>query len=245
MSGVALVTGGGRGLGGAIAMELAASGFDIALNYHRSEQNAVELSQRIAERHGSRVSLHQADIRDYSEVKRMVGAETSNGGSIDVLVNNAGIRRDQLFAFQDTESFWEVMFANLGGTINCCRAVLPAMLQRRNGIIVNISSISGRRGVAGQTAYGASKAAIEGFTRSLSKEVGPHGISVVAVAPGLLETDMARDLPERVIQSYISGSPARRLGRADEVAKMVACLALGMAGLSQGQTIVLDGGTTA
>lgn len=245
MNRVALVTGGGRGLGRATAHRLAEGGFDVAIHCRESVDEAKELSETLKRKFQIEAQHYQADITDSEQVKALVSGVVADFGAIDVLVNNAGIRDDALFLLQSTDAMWHVMHTNFGSVVNCSKAVLPQMLLQRSGTIINISSISGRRGVAGQTAYSSSKAAIEGFSRSLTKEVGSRGISVVCVAPGLLSTDMAHGLPQDIVDRYIAATPSRRLGTSDEVAEVIYSLSTVSGILCQGQVIVMDGGTTA
>lgn len=244
MSPVALVTGAGRGLGRACAVRLARGGFNVAINCHSSVSNATELSSNLEEEFGIRCRYYAADVANSDEVSNMVKLVLDEFGSIDVLVNNAGIRKDGAFLFQKASVLWDVMKTNYGGTINCSKSVLPSMLTQRSGVIINVTSISGSRGVAGQTAYSSSKAAIEGFSRSLSKEVGPRGIAVACVAPGLLGTDMTEDLPADVVERFVGSTAIRRLGTTEEIAEMVFALSNGLAAMCQGQVIVMDGGAS-
>lgn len=243
-AGVALVTGGATGLGAAIVHRLARAGYDIALCYHTSKDRAADVAAEVRRTADVRcVELH-ADVSSFPATREMIRQAIDAFGQIDVVVNNAGIRHDQMLALQPLEALWAVMSTNFGGVVNVSKAVCTHMMARRSGRIVNITSISGRRGVAGQTAYSSSKAAIEGFTRSFAKESGPLGVTMACVAPGLLATDMAHGLSEQFVERYLSSSPLPRLGTAEEVAEAVAqVIALGP--LAQGQVFVVDGGVTA
>ncbi len=235
----ALVTGGTRGIGRAIAARLADEGARVFLtgtDAARAEAAAAELDGG-----RGRVSGIGLDLRDPDSVARGVAAARADG-SLEVLVNNAGISRDGLLARQSADDWREVMATNLDGLHACCRAAVRPMMRARYGRIVNLSSIVGLRGNAGQTAYAASKAGIVGFTRALAKELARRNITVNAVAPGLVETDMTRALPEAGREAMRSAIPLARPGSPEEVAAAVVFLASPEASYITGAVLEVTGG---
>lgn len=238
---VALVTGAARGLGRAIALELATAGAKVVVNYAGSEGKAAEVVEKIRAAGGEAFAV-QADVSQAEDVERLVKATLEGFGRIDILVNNAGIARDNLL-LRMKEGDWDaVLDTNLKGVYLCTKAVSKGMLKQRFGVIVNISSVVGISGNAGQANYAAAKAGVIGFTKSMAKELAPRGIRVNAVAPGYIATDMTDILPEEVKNEMISHIPLGRVGKPEDVAKAVLFLASPSAGYMTGQTLVVDGG---
>ncbi len=238
---VALVTGAARGLGRAIALELATAGAKVVVNYAGSEGKAAEVVEKIRAAGGEAFAV-QADVSQAEDVERLVKATLEGFGRIDILVNNAGIARDNLL-LRMKEGDWDaVLDTNLKGVYLCTKAVSKGMLKQRFGVIVNISSVVGISGNAGQANYAAAKAGVIGFTKSMAKELAPRGIRVNAVAPGYIATDMTDILPEEVKNEIISHIPLGRVGKPEDVAKTVLFLASPSAGYMTGQTLVVDGG---
>ncbi len=216
----AIVTGAGRGIGRAIAKELAATGANIVVNYVTSADAAQELAKEITEL-GLKALVIQADVTDYEQVAEMVKRTVQTFGQIDILVNNAGITRDKTLKNMTRDHWDEVINVNLGSTFNCTKQVLPFMLERKYGRIVNISSFVAQGGNVGQSNYAATKAGIIGFTKSVALEVSRHGITVNAVCPGFTETDMLLAVPENIRQRILDKIPMGRFGKPEEIAACV------------------------
>jgi 3-oxoacyl-[acyl-carrier protein] reductase len=240
---VAIVTGGGRGIGHAVALRLANEGADVAISY-RANDEAAENAAEEARAAGVRCEIFKGDIASPDDVGTLVKGVNGAFGRIDILVNNAGLTRDNLLMRMKEEEFDEVMNTNLKGTYLCTRAVLRTMIRARWGRIVNISSVVGLVGNAGQANYAASKAGMIGFTKSVAREVAQRGITANVVAPGYVETELTGSLPEEVKDQIRSQVPAGRFGEAREVAEVVAFLAGEGAGYLTGQTVAVDGGMT-
>ena len=238
---VALVTGASRGIGRAIALALAAQGADVAVNYAGSEAAAKEVAAEI-EAMGRKAFVIQADIASTEASTSMVDAVVKEFGRIDVLVNNAGITRDGLLMRMKEEDWDAVITTNLKGVFNCTKAAIKYMMKQRSGNIVNISSIVGVMGNAGQANYCAAKAGVIGFTKATAKEVAARGIRVNAIAPGFIKTDMTSVLPEKVVEAMLAGIPLNRLGETEDIAKAVLFLASSDANYITGQTLHVDGG---
>jgi 3-oxoacyl-[acyl-carrier protein] reductase len=240
---VAIVTGGGRGIGRAIAYRLAAEGANLAISY-RSNDAAAEETAKAVRMAGVKYELFKADVASPEDVEALFKGVSDAFGRVDILINNAGITRDNLMMRMKEDEFDEVLRTNLKGTYLCTRAALRPMVRARWGRIVNVSSVVGLVGNAGQANYAASKAGIVGFTKSVAREVAQRGITVNAVAPGYVETELTGSLPEDV-QDQIRGQvPMGRFGEAEEVAEVVAFLAGEGAAYVTGQTIAVDGGMT-
>lgn len=236
---VALVTGASRGIGKEIALLLARNGADVAINFRSREREAEEVKEA-AIKSGRRAITVKASVSDVHEVESMVKTVNEELGKIDILVNNAGIVRDKLLVNMSDSDLLEVIQTNLIGAINCARSVIFSMMRRKSGRIVNIASLSGITGFAGQTNYSAAKGGLIAFTKSLAKEVALLGIRVNAVAPGFIETDMLENLQKKdEIMKYI---PLGRFGRPEEVAEAVLYLVSDRSDYLTGQVIKVDGG---
>jgi len=216
----AIVTGAGRGIGRAIAQDLAEVGANIVINYVTSAEAAHELAQEV-ERLGAKALVVRADAADYDQVSEMIKQTIQTFGQIDILVNNAGITRDRTLKNMTRENWDDVVRVNLGSVFNCTRQVLPFMLERKSGKIVNISSFVAQGGNVGQSNYAATKAGIIGFTKSVALEVSHYGITVNAVCPGFTETDMLTAVPEKIRQRILDKIPMGRFGKSEEIAACV------------------------
>ncbi len=237
----ALVTGAARGIGRATAAAFAAAGADVAINYQRSREAAEALADELCG-HGVKTALVQGDVADADQVRAMIDLAEEALGPISILVNNAGITRDGLTMRMSDEDFDAVIATNLRGAFLCSKAVARGMMKARSGSIINVSSVIGRRGNAGQANYAAAKAGLIGFTKTLARELGPRGVRVNAVAPGYVITDMTAELPENMKEQILSSTPLGRLATPDEVASVIAFLASPAAGYITGATVPVDGG---
>lgn len=238
---VALITGATRGIGKQIAITLANSGFDIAINY-RKENKDLEDTKKEIEEAGRKCLAVQGDVSNYEDCERFIKEAIEEFGKIDVLVNNAGITKDNLLMRMKKEDFEDVLNVNLVGTFNVTKNVIPYMMKARSGRIINISSVVGIVGNAGQTNYSASKAGIIGFTKSLAKEVASRNILVNAVAPGFIETNMTDVLKDEIKENIAKSIPLKRMGKAEDVANVVKFLASKESSYITGQVINVDGG---
>lgn len=241
---VALVTGSGRGIGLACAQTLAAAGHDVCLNCssESSLERTTQAAEQIAADYGVRTLVIVANVADTDAAKALADETVAGLGSIDVLVNNAGITRDGLIARMGEDDFDAVIDVNLKGTFNCCKAAAKYMMKQRSGAIVNMSSIVGIAGNAGQANYAASKAGVIGLTKSLAKELARRNVRVNAVAPGFIATDMTDALNDQQKEAITSQIGLGRLGQAADVADLVAFLASPAASYITGQVISIDGG---
>ncbi len=241
MSKVAVITGASRGIGRAIALKLAEEGFTIIINY-RSNQEASDAVLKEIENNGGKAKAFQCDVSQFDQVADFIKVVKDEFGSIDLLVNNAGITKDTLLMRMDEKAFDDVIAVNLKGTFNCTKHVSRIMLKQRTGKIVNITSVVGLIGNIGQTNYTASKAGVIGFTKACAKEFALRGITVNAIAPGFIETEMTEDLADKVKENFLSNIPLNRMGKSEEVAHLVAFLASEKANYITGQVINVDGG---
>ena len=237
----AIVTGGARGIGRAICIALAKAGANVVTCYARSAE-ACEETIRMVEECGVKGMCVKADVSNLEEITAMVDTVKKEFGTIDILVNNAGITKDNLIMGVSEEDFDAVIDTNLKGAFLFTKALSRTMLKQKGGRIINISSIVGVRGNAGQTNYAASKAGLIGLTKSVAKELGAKGITCNAVAPGFIETDMTAALPDTVKEATLASIPMKRLGKAEDVANLVAFLASDEAAYITGQVICVDGG---
>lgn len=237
----AIVTGGGRGIGKGIALKLAEQGANIVVNYRSSEKEAEELVNAIANIGGAALAV-KADVSKFDEAEKLIKSAQERFGSVDILVNNAGITKDNLILRMKEEDFDNVIAVNLKGCFNCIKHVSSVMLKQKSGRIINISSVIGLVGNAGQANYAASKAGILGLTKSMAKELGSRGITVNAVAPGYIETEMTEVLSQKVKDSIMESIPLKRIGKTSDVADLVAFLASDSASYITGQVINVDGG---
>ena len=238
---VALVTGGGRGIGRAIAQSLAAAGARVVINYRGNAAAAAETVAAIQAADGQ-VTAVQADVADGAAVEGLVKTTIATYGRLDILVNNAGITRDTLLMRMKDEDFDQVVNTNLRGVFLCTRAVLRQMSKQRGGRIINIASVVGITGNAGQANYAAAKAGIIGFTRATAREMAARNVTVNAVAPGFIETEMTGVLGEETRKAILASIPLARLGQPNEVANLVTFLASDAAAYITGQTFTIDGG---
>lgn len=238
---VAIVTGSGRGIGRAIAQELAVAGAKVVVNYAGRADKAEETVQLIREAGGECIAV-QADVSQAADVDRLIKTTLEHFGKIDILVNNAGITRDSLLLRMKEVDWDAVLATNLKGVFLCTKAVSKGMLKQRSGVIVNISSVVGLSGNAGQANYAAAKAGIIGFSKSIAKEFASRGIRVNVVAPGYISTDMTETLGEAMHSEVLRAIPLGRLGEPEDIAKVVRFLVSPEAAYITGQTLCVDGG---
>ncbi|MFH1413943.1 MAG: 3-oxoacyl-[acyl-carrier-protein] reductase [Candidatus Omnitrophota bacterium] len=239
---IALVTGGNKGIGAAIVKEFVKEGVQVAFTYRKDFASARKL---LKELNGKKVLLLQLDITDFEQAKKAIEKVKEKFGGLDILVNNAGINKDSLLMFMSKDDWDNTINTNLNGVFNVTRAAIFTFMKQKSGSIVNISSVAAMVGLPGQTNYAASKAGIIGFTKSLAKEVAKSGINVNAVAPGFIETDMLTRIPDKIKKEILNMVPMGRVGRAEEVAKLVTYLASDAAEYITGQALNIDGGITA
>lgn len=238
---IAFITGATRGIGKQIAITLAKEGYNIAINYRKENEELKETKEQIESNNVECLAV-QGDVSNFEDTEKMVKQIIEKYGKIDVLVNNAGITKDMLLMRMKKEDFENVIDVNLVGTFNITKNVIPYMMKQKSGRIINISSVVGISGNAGQTNYSASKAGIIGFTKSLAKEVGSRNILVNAVAPGFIETQMTENLKEEMKQEISKTIPLKRMGKAEDVANVVKFLASPDSSYITGQVINIDGG---
>lgn len=241
MKQTAIVTGGSRGIGRAVAVRLAKDGMNLVINY-RGNSAAAEETERLCRELGAEVLLVQGDVSRAEDCEKLAAQAKEVFGRVDVLVNNAGITRDGLLARMTEEDFRAVLDVNLVGPWNMMKAVNRIMMKQRYGRIVNLSSVTGLMGNMGQTNYAAAKAGIVGMTKSYAREVAGRGITVNAVAPGFIDTDMTEAMPEGAKDKIITGIPMGRTGKPEDVAEAVAFLASEQAGYITGEVLRVDGG---
>jgi len=238
---VAVVTGSSRGLGRAIAVKLASLGAKVVLNY-RTNKAAAEETLDLIQKAGGQAIVIQADVSSFEQAQHLIQGALEHFGRVDILVNNAGTTRDTLLVRMSEEDWDTVIDTNLKGTFSCCKAALRTMLKQRFGRIVNISSIAGVGGNAGQTNYSAAKAGMLGFTKALAKEVGSRNITVNAVAPGYIPTELSSSIPAELLAKGIELMPLGRPGEPEDIANAVAFLVSDEANYITGQVLCVDGG---
>jgi 3-oxoacyl-[acyl-carrier protein] reductase len=238
---VAIVTGGSRGIGRAISLELARRGAAILVNYRNSLQGAEEVVGQI-QSEGGQAHPYQADVSDFKEAQSLIKATIDTFNGLDILVNNAGITRDTLIMMMSEADWDNVLTTNLKSTFNCSKAAVRHMMRKRFGRIINITSVAGQMGNAGQTNYAASKAGQIGFTKALAREVAARNITVNAIAAGYIETDIWAGVPDEARQAALSIIPLGRKGEPEEIAFAVAFLASDQAAYITGQILGVDGG---
>jgi len=241
MSKTAIVTGGSRGIGKAISLKLASLGFNVVINCQGNIEKAEEVKKE-CEAFGVDALVYPADVSDYNAVENLIKATIDTFKTIDVLVNNAGITRDNLMLRMSEEDFDKVIAVNLKGTFNCIKHASKFMLKQKSGKIINLTSISGLAGNAGQANYAAAKAGVVALTKSTAKELAPRGICVNAVAPGYIETDMTDILSSEVKDKVLENIPMGRFGQVGDVASLVAFLVQDGSDYITGQTISVNGG---
>ncbi|MCI5869242.1 MAG: 3-oxoacyl-[acyl-carrier-protein] reductase [Dorea sp.] len=238
---VAVVTGASRGIGRAIALKLASLGATVVVNYNGSREKAEKVKQEI-EDNGGNASIYQCNVSDYEACQNMIQSIIEEYGRIDILINNAGITRDGLLMKMSEADFDQVIDTNLKGAFNTTRFVTRQMLRQKSGRIINMASVVGVTGNAGQVNYAASKAGIIGLTKATAREVASRGITVNAIAPGFIETDMTDVLPDKVKEASVSQIPLGKFGKPEQVAAAVAFLSSDDAGYITGQVLNVDGG---
>jgi len=236
MAKVAIVTGGSRGIGEAICVALKDEGFTVAANYAGNEERAKAFSDRTG------IPTYKWDVGDFDACQQGCAKVAADLGPVDVVVNNAGITRDGTLARMDYQAWKEVIDTNLGGCFNMAKATFPGMLERGWGRIVNIGSINGQAGQYGQVNYAAAKSGIHGFTKALAQEGAKKGVTVNAIAPGYIDTDMVAAVPAPVLEKIVAKIPVGRLGQADEIARGVAFLCSENGGFITGSTLSINGG---
>ena len=238
---VALITGASRGIGRACAVRLAADGYTVVINYSHSEAEALATLEEIRTAGGDGM-ICKADVSNPEEVREMVTLVDKTYGQIDLLVNNAGVVKDEYLLMMNPDTLDKCLSLNVKGYFFCAQAVALKMFRKKRGVILNMSSVSGELALAGQSVYSATKGAVNSMTRVLAKELSPKGIRVNAIAPGFIETDMIRALPEEKKAEYLANIPLRRFGKAEEVAAAVSALASDAFSYMTGQIVTLDGG---
>ena len=238
---VAVITGAGRGIGEAIAYQLALAGAKIAV-VSRSEANSSKVAEALNQKLPGSAKAYAVDVADFDAVQKVGDQIVADFGRVDILVNNAGVTRDTLLMRMSSEDWDVVLNTNLKGAFNFVKAIIRPMIKARSGRIINISSVSGLMGLAGQTNYSASKAGLIGFSKSLAREVASRGITVNVIAPGFIETDMTNVLNDEIKKGAVAQIPLARFGKPDDIASAVTFLATPAAGYITGQVVAIDGG---
>ena len=238
---VALITGGGKGIGAAIAKEMAVQGATVIINYSHSEEAAKHLKEEI-QAMGRQAEIYGCNVADFEQVKTMISDVVKAHKRLDILVNNAGVTKDGLLMRMNEDDFDYVMDVNLKGTFNCIQQVTRQMMKQRCGRIINLSSVVGLYGNAGQVNYAASKAGIIGMTKSAAKELGSRGITVNAIAPGFIQTEMTEVLSDDMKEQMLKSIALGRFGQVEDIAYTAAFLASDRAGYITGQVLCVDGG---
>ena len=238
---IALITGAGRGIGRAIAIALAKEGAEVVINYNGSEERAKEVKQTIEE-NGGKASIYKCNVSDFTACEAMIKDIVKEYGHLDILVNNAGITKDGLIMKMKEEDFDSVLNVNLKGTFNTIRHSARQMLKQRSGKIINISSVSGILGNVGQANYAASKAGVIGLTKTMARELGSRGITVNAIAPGFVDTEMTEVLSEEIRENACKQIILGRFGKPEDIANTAVFLASDKADYNTGQVISVDGG---
>lgn len=237
----AVITGATRGIGKEIALTLAENGANIAINYRNFNSDLEELVDKI-EGYGVKVVCHKCDVSNGTEVEAFISSVKDEFKTIDILINNAGITKDGLLMRMKENDFTDVIDVNLKGTFNTTKSVSSIMIRQKYGKIINISSVVGIAGNAGQCNYAASKAGVIGFSKSVARELASRNINVNVVAPGYIDTDMTKNLPDKVKEEVIKGIPLKKIGEPKEVANMVLFLASNLSDYVTGQVMNVDGG---
>lgn len=238
---VALVTGASRGIGKAIALSFSREGAFVIINYNGNKEKAEEVKNEIIEK-GGKAEIYQCNVAKGDEAKEMIDSIIKTYGKLDILVNNAGITKDGLIMKLSEDDFNDVIDINLKGAFLCTKHVARQMMKQRSGRIINMSSVVGVMGNAGQVNYSASKAGIIGLTKSLAKEIGSRGVTVNAVAPGYIDTDMTNQLSDSVKEKILEGVPLKRMGKPEDIAEACTFLASDKASYITGQVIGINGG---
>jgi 3-oxoacyl-[acyl-carrier protein] reductase len=241
MKKIIIVTGGSRGIGKACCLAFAKERANIVFTYNRNKTEALKLLKKLKASNITCLSM-QTDVKDYSQCRQLIDKTLKKFKRIDVLINNAGIVKDRSLLMMTPEDWQDVINTNLGGVFNMTKAAITTFLKQKNGVIINMSSVSGLVGIPRQTNYSASKAGIIGFTRSLAKEVAPYNIRVNAVCPGFINTDMVSSLGEDIRKTILNTIPVKRLGEPEEIAQLCVFLASDKARYINGETIRIDGG---
>lgn len=238
---VAIVTGSSKGIGKGVALRLAKDGYTVVVNYSHSEKEALEVVNQIKADNGDAIS-YKADVSNLDEVKKMVNDVYKQFGQIDVLVNNAGIVKDEYLLMMNKDNLDKCFDLNVKGYFYCTQQVALKMMRKKQGVIINMSSVSGKFALAGQTVYSATKGAVNSFTATAAKELARYHIRVNAIAPGFIKTEMLDHIPEEQMNAYLDKIPLHRLGEVEDIANMVALLVSDSASYLTGQVITLDGG---